>query len=122
MPVSKKFLDEAGLQNYHTGVIAALKEKTNKPFIGDREPTSSDIRIEDGGSIWFDTSEDNVIETEMVNLMSIEEELTFNNDEELTFNNNDEDDNELTRVRSDNAQITFYLRHDKEELYKYNIK
>lgn len=111
MPVSKKFLDEAGLQNYHTGVIAALKEKTNKPFIGDREPTSSDIRIEDGGSIWFDTSEDNVIETEMVNLMSIEEELTFNNDEELTFNN-DEDDNELT-FNNDEEELTF---NTEEEL------
>ena len=112
MPVSKKFLDEAGLQNYHTGVIAALKEKTNKPFIGDREPTSSDIRIEDGGSIWFDTSEDNVIETEMVNLTSIEEELTFNNDEELTFNNNDEDDNELI-FNDDEEELTF---NTEEEL------
>ena len=100
MPGNNKFLDVEGLSKYHTGVIAALKEKTNKPFIGDREPTSSDIRIEGGASIWFDTSEIDTGEgIQNVNLMSLdEEELTFNNEEieeELTFNN-EEKDEELT--------------------------
>ena len=100
MPGNNKFLNAEGLSKYHTGVVTALKEKTNKPFIGDREPTSSDIRIEGGASIWFDTSEsDTGEEIQNVNLMSLdEEELTFNDegkDEELTFNDEGKDE-ELT--------------------------
>lgn len=48
--------------------------------------------------------------------------VTKQNDKDYEYALYDEEDNELTRVRSDNAQITFYLRHDKEGLYKYSIK
>lgn len=114
MPENKDFLDKDGFTKYHAGIVAALEEKTNKPFIGNREPTSSDIRIEAGGSIWFDTSEDAGEETQAVNLMSLdEEELTFNNtneDEELTFNNEEEiiTEEELTFNESaEDEELTF---------------
>ena len=111
MPDKNKFLNKDGLAKYHAGIVAALGQKTNKPFIGNTEPTSSDIRIEDGGSIWFDTSEvDTGEETQEVSLTSLdEEELTFNNsdEEELTFNNSDEEELTFNESDEEEEELTF---------------
>lgn len=106
MPDKNKFLDKEGLAKYHAGIVAALGQKTNKPFIGNTEPTSSDIRIEDGGSIWFHTSEvDTGEETQEVSLTSLDEELPLNElreGEELSLNEvREEEELPLSGIREE---------------------